>query len=98
MYQGYSAIWISTSEYLCDLGLSYHLKSLTGVKMIQEILSLKADINKVRRLLKNLITYVLIDTKEISSKVNGLLLDFSKNLNSIYSSPKSGSKSNSKKV
>ncbi len=74
---------LSASQYLRDLGLGYEPKSLTDVKMIQEIRSLKADLNKVGGLLKNLMSGELTDPKEIRSKINGLLLDFSKNQNSI---------------
>ena len=74
---------LSTSQYLRDLGLGYEPKSLTDVKTIQEIRSLKADLNKVGGLLKNLMSGELTDPKEIRSKINGLLLDFSKNQNSI---------------
>lgn len=74
---------LSASQYLRDLSLGYQPKSLTDVKTIQEIRSLKADMNKVGGLLKNLMNAELTDPKEIRSKVNGLLLDFSKNQNSI---------------
>jgi hypothetical protein len=74
---------LSASQYLRDLGLGYEPKSLTDVKMIQEIRSLKSDMNKVGSLLKNLMTGELTDPKEIRSRVNGLLLDFSKNQNSL---------------
>ena len=74
---------LSASQYLRDLGLGYQPKSLTDVKTIQEIRSLKADMNKVGGLLKNLMNGELTDPKEIRSQVNGLLLDFSKNQNSI---------------
>ena len=74
---------LSASQYLRDLGLSYQPKSLTDVKTIQEIRSLKADMNKVGGLLKNLMNGELTDSKEIRSKVNGLLLDFSRNQHSI---------------
>lgn len=74
---------LSASQYLRDLGLGYEPKSLTDVKMIQEIRSLKSDMNKVGSLLKNLMTGELTDPKDIRSKVNGLLLDFSKNQNSL---------------
>ena len=74
---------LSASQYLRDLGLGYQPKSLTDIKTIQEIRSLKSDMNKVGGLLKNLMNGELNDPKEIRSKVNGLLLDFSKNQNSI---------------
>ena len=74
---------LSASQYLRDLGLGYEPKSLIDVKMIQEIRSLKSDMNKVGSLLKNLMTGELTDPKEIRSRVNGLLLDFSKNQNSL---------------
>ena len=74
---------LSASQYLRDLGLNYQPKSLTDIKTIQEIRSLKSDMNKVGGLLKNLMNGELNDPKEIRSKVNGLLLDFSKNQNSI---------------
>jgi hypothetical protein len=74
---------LSTSQYLRDLGLGYQPKSLTDIKTIQEIRSLKADLNKVGGLLKNLMSGELTDPKEIRSRVNGLLLDFSRNQNSI---------------
>jgi len=74
---------LSNSQYLRDLGLSYQPKSLTDIKTIQEIRSLKADLNKVGGLLKNLMSGELTDPKEIRSRVNGLLLDFSRNQNSI---------------
>lgn len=74
---------LSASQYLRDLGLGYQPKSLTDIKTIQEIRSLKSDMNKVGGLLKNLMNGELTDPKEIRSKVNGLLLDFSKNQNSI---------------
>lgn len=74
---------LSASQYLRDLGLGYQPKSLTDIKTIQEIRSLKSDMNKVGGLLKNLMNGELSDPKEIRSKVNGLLLDFSKNQNSI---------------
>ena len=73
---------LSASQYLRDLGLGYQPKSLTDIKTIQEIRSLKSDMNKVGGLLKNLMNGELTDPKEIRSKVNGLL-DFSKNQNSI---------------
>ncbi len=74
---------LSNSQYLRDLGLGYQPKSLTDIKTIQEIRSLKADLNKVGGLLKNLMSGELTDPKEIRSRVNGLLLDFSRNQNSI---------------
>ena len=74
---------LSNSQYLRDLGLGYQPQSLTDIKTIQEIRSLKADLNKVGGLLKNLMSGELTDPKEIRSKVNGLLLDFSRNQNSI---------------
>lgn len=74
---------LSASQYLRDLGLGYEPKSLTDVKMLQEIRSLKSDMNKVGSLLKNLMIGERIDPKEIRLKVNGLLLDFSKNQNSL---------------
>jgi hypothetical protein len=74
---------LSASQYLRDLGLCYQPKSLTDIKTIQEIRSLKSDMNKVGGLLKNLMNGELTDPKEIRSKLNGLLLDFSKNQNSI---------------
>lgn len=74
---------LSSSQYLRDLGLGYKPKSLTDVKTIQEIRSLKADLNRVGGLLKKLMDGELTDPKEIRSKVNGLLLDFSKNQNSL---------------
>lgn len=74
---------LSASQSLRDLGLGYQPKSLTDVKTIQEIRSLKSDMNKVGGLLKNLMNGELTDPKEIRSKVNRLLLDFSKNQNSI---------------
>ncbi|WP_180095390.1 MULTISPECIES: LysR family transcriptional regulator [unclassified Acinetobacter] len=74
---------VSASQYLRDLGLGYQPKSLTDVKTIQEIRGLKADMNKVGNLLKNLMSGELTDPKEIRSKVNGLLLDFSRNQNSL---------------
>ena len=74
---------LSNSHYLRDLGLGYQPQSLTDIKTIQEIRSLKADLNKVGGLLKNLMSGELTDPKEIRSKVNGLLLDFSRNQNSI---------------
>lgn len=74
---------LSASQYLRDLGLNYQPKSLTDIKTIQEIRGLKADMNKVGGLLKNLMNGELTDPKEIRSKVNGLLLDFSRNQNSI---------------
>lgn len=74
---------LSSSQYLRDLGLGSKPKSLTDVKTIQEIRSLKADLNRVGGLLKKLMDGELTDPKEIRSKVNGLLLDFSKNQNSL---------------
>src|SRR5690606_18461132 len=74
---------LSASPYLIDLGLGYQSKSLTDIKTIQEIRSLKSDMNNVSELLKKLMNGELNDPKEIRSKVNGLLLDFSKNQNSI---------------
>ena len=74
---------LSNSQYLRDLGLGYQHQSLTDIKTIQEIRSLKADLNKVGGLLKNLMSGELTDSKEIRSRVNGLLLDFSRNQNSI---------------
>ena len=74
---------LSNSQYLRDLGLGYQPKSLTDIKTIQEIRSLKADLNKVGGLLKNLMSGELTDPKEVRSRVNGLLLDFSRNQNSI---------------
>jgi hypothetical protein len=74
---------LSASQYLRDLGLGYQPKSLTDIKTIQEIRSLKSDMNKVGGLLKNLMSGELTDPKEIRSKVNGLLLDFSRNQNSL---------------
>ncbi|MCG2575315.1 LysR family transcriptional regulator [Acinetobacter sp. ME22] len=72
-----------SASQLRDLGLGYQPKSLTDIKTIQEIRSLKSDMNKVGGLLKNLMNGELTDPNEIRSKVNGLLLDFSKNQNSI---------------
>lgn len=74
---------LSNSQYLRDLGLGYQPKSLTDIKTIQEIRSLKADLNKVGSLLKNLMSGELTDPKKIRPRVNGLLLDFSRNQNSI---------------
>ena len=74
---------LSNSQYLRDLGLGYQPQSLTDIKTIQEIRSLKSDMNKVGGLLKNLMNGELTDPKEIRSRVNGLLLDFSRNQNSI---------------
>jgi len=74
---------LSNSQYLRDLGLGYKPQSLTDIKTIQEIRSLKAGLNKVGGLLKNLMSAELTDPKEIRSRVNGLLLDFSRNQNSI---------------
>lgn len=74
---------LSNSQYLRDLGLGHQPKSLTDVKTIQEICSIKADLNRVGGLLKKLMDGELTDPKEIRSKVNGLLLDFSKNQNSL---------------
>ena len=74
---------LSNSQYLRVLGLGYQPQSLTGIKTIQEIRSLKAGLNKVGGLLKNLMSAELTDPKEIRSRVNGLLLDFSRNQNSI---------------
>ena len=74
---------LSNSQYLRDLGLGYQPQSLTDIKTIQEIRSLKADLNKVGGLLKNLMSGELTDPKEIRSRMNGLLLDFSRNQNSI---------------
>lgn len=74
---------LSNSQYLRDLGLGYKPQSLTDIKTIQEIRSLKADLNKVGGLLKNLMSGELTDPKEVRSRVNGLLLDFSRNQNSI---------------
>jgi hypothetical protein len=48
---------------LRDLGLGYQPKILTDVKTIQEIRSLKEDMNKVGGLLKNLMNGELTDTK-----------------------------------
>src|SRR5690606_5428495 len=74
---------LSASQYLSNLGMGYQSKSLADIKTIQEIRSLKSEMNKVGGLLKNLMNGELTDPKEIRSKVNGLLLDFSKNHNSI---------------
>ncbi|WP_410205085.1 plasmid mobilization protein [Acinetobacter baumannii] len=45
---------MSASQYLRDLGLGYQPKSLTDIKTIQEIRSLKSDMNKVGGLLEKL--------------------------------------------
>lgn len=74
---------ISASQYLRDLGLGHKPKSLIDVMVIQEIRSLKSDMNKVGGLLKLLMSGQTIDPKEIRSTVNGLLLDFSRNQNSL---------------
>ncbi len=74
---------ISTSQYLRELGLGHKPKSLIDVMVIQEVRSLKADMNKVGGLLKLLMSGQTIDPKEIRSTVNGLLLDFSRNQNSL---------------
>ncbi|WP_151869211.1 plasmid mobilization protein [Acinetobacter soli] len=74
---------LSASQYLRELGLGYKPKSLVDVVVIQEIRSLKSDMNRVGGLLKNLMSGQIIDPKEIRSTVNGLLLDFSRNQTSL---------------
>lgn len=74
---------LSASQYLRELGLGYKPKSLVDVVVIQEIRSLKSDMNRVGGLLKNLMSGQVIDPKEIRSTVNGLLLDFSRNQTSL---------------
>ncbi|EPR1029469.1 TPA: LysR family transcriptional regulator [Acinetobacter nosocomialis] len=74
---------ISTSQYLRDLGLGYKPKSLVDIMVIQEVRSLKSDMNKVGGLLKLLLSGQKVDPKEFRSTVNGLLLDFSRNQNSL---------------
>jgi hypothetical protein len=61
----------------------YQTQSLNYIITIQEMCILKADLIKVGGLLINLMSGELTDPKEIRSKVNGLLLDFSRNQNSI---------------
>ncbi len=74
---------LSASQYLRDLGMEYKPKSLVDVMVIQEIRSIKSDMNKVGGLLKFLMSGQTVDPKEVRSKVNGLLLDFSRNQNSL---------------
>ncbi|HAV5548602.1 TPA: LysR family transcriptional regulator [Acinetobacter baumannii] len=74
---------LSASQYLRELGLGYKPKSLVDVVVIQEIRSLKSDMNRVGGLLKNLMSGQIIDPKDIRSTVNGLLLDFSRNQTSL---------------
>jgi len=74
---------LSASQYLRDLGMGYKPKSLVDVMVIQEIRSIKSDMNKVGGLLKFLMSGQTVDPKEVRSKVNGLLLDFSRNQNSL---------------
>lgn len=74
---------LSTSQYLRDLGLGYQPKSLVDVMILQEIRSAKSDMNKIGGLLKLLMSNELVDPKEFRSTVNGLLLDFSKNQQSL---------------
>lgn len=74
---------ISSSQYLRDLGLGYKPKSLVDIMVIQEVRSLKSDMNKVGGLLKLLLSGQKVDPKEFRSTVNGLLLDFSRNQNSL---------------
>ncbi|MDM1782781.1 MULTISPECIES: LysR family transcriptional regulator [Acinetobacter] len=72
---------LSVSQYARDLGLSYQPKSLIDVQSFQEIRSIKEDFNKIGGLLKNLMSGEVTDPKEIQTKLNGLLLDLSKNQN-----------------
>ena len=74
---------LSASQYLRDLGMGYKPISLVDVMVIQEIRSIKSDMNKVGGLLKFLMSGQTVDPKEVRSKVNGLLLDFSRNQNSL---------------
>ena len=90
---------LSASQYLRDLGLGYQPKSLTDIKTIQEIRSLKSDMNKVGGLLKNLMNGELTDPKEIRSKVNGYCWIFPRTkIQLIYSFLKSDQRSSFKKV
>ena len=72
---------LSVSQYARDLGLSYQPKSLIDVQSFQEIRSIKEDFNKIGGWLKNLMSGEVTDPKEIQTKLNGLLLDLSKNQN-----------------
>lgn len=74
---------LSASQYLRDLGLGYQPKSLVDVMVLLEIRSVKSDMNKIGGLLKLLMSNEVIDPKEFRSTVNGLLLDFSRNQQSL---------------
>ena len=50
---------------------------------LYEMIKIKGDMNKIGGLLKKLMAGDVVDPKEIRSKVNGLLLDFSRNQQNI---------------
>lgn len=74
---------LSTSQYLRDLGLGYKPKTLVDVMVLSELRQAKGEMNKIGGLLKVLMTTEVVDPKEFRSTVNGLLLDFSRNQQSI---------------
>jgi hypothetical protein len=74
---------LSASQYLRDLGLGYQPKTLVDVMALNELRKVKGDMNKIGGLLKNLMNDEAVDPKEIRASVNGLLLDFSRNQQSI---------------
>ncbi len=74
---------LSASQYLRDLGLGYQPKTLVDVMALNELRKVKGDMNKIGGLLKVLMTTEVVDPKEFRASVNGLLLDFSRNEQSI---------------
>jgi hypothetical protein len=74
---------LSASQYLRDLGLGYQPKTLVDVMALDKLRKVKGDMNKIGGLLKNLMNDEAVDPKEIRASVNGLLLDFSRNQQSI---------------
>ena len=78
-----AAAKMSTSQYARDLCLGYKPKSLVDNMALYEMIKIKGDMNKIGGLLKKLMAGDVVDPKEIRSKVNGLLLDFSRNQQNI---------------
>ena len=74
---------MSASQYARDLCLGYKPKSLVDNNSLHEMIKFRGDMNKIGGLLKKLMAGEVVDPKEIRSKVNGLLLDFSKNQQSV---------------
>jgi len=78
-----AAAKMSSSQYARDLALGYKPKTLVDIMALDELRKVKGDMNKIGGLLKNIMNGEVVDPKEIRTTVNGLLLDFSKNQQTI---------------